>query len=94
MKIVYLAKWKPGADQADIAALLREAPGIFARGPFVSCEHGEGLGLATRADASADWGFIIDIAPSDFGTWRDSQAHEDLGRVLRPIVGEGMTIEF
>ncbi|HKS47006.1 MAG TPA: hypothetical protein VJT49_18220 [Amycolatopsis sp.] len=94
MKIVFLAKWRPETDSAAIENLLEVAEKSLASGPFADYQHGLGLHLAQGGASVADWGFILDLEPDDLERWKTSEAHEALGRALRPICGEGMTIEF
>jgi hypothetical protein len=94
VKIVFLAQWKPGCDRTAIDEFLAIASEALAKGPFKAYEHGVGLRIAQGRARSADWGFVIEIEPGEVERWRASQAHEALGLALRPIFGEGMTIEF
>ena len=94
MKVVLLVKWRPGTEQAAIEAFLDVAEKSLATGLFTDCRHGPGLHLAQGGAQQADWGMILDIEPDKVETWRASKAHEALGQALRPICGEGMTLEF
>lgn len=95
MKIIFLAKFKPGTPAAAADDAVRVAAESLAAGPFTSYEHGRGLGLSHGGGAhDADWGFIIDIDPADVDRWRESEAHEAMGVALRPICSEGMSLEY
>lgn len=94
MKIVFLAAWRPDTGPAAVEAFLAVAEKALADGPFTACHHGRGLRLAQGGARQADWGMILDIEPENVEKWRSSKAHEDLGRALRPLCEEGMTLEF
>lgn len=94
MKIVFLTKWKPEVTQAQVEEALRVADDSFAKGPLLSYEHGLGKNLAVGDVHQADWGFILELEPENFQAWRESDAHEALGQVLRRLAGERITIEF
>lgn len=94
MKIVYLMKWKADVDQEAVDQFLRDVPKVLAEGPFTSVEQARGLKISKRPELSADWGFIVDLAPENFEVWRDSDAHTRLGQLMRPVSGGGMSFEF
>ena len=94
MKIVYLVKWKQDVEQSAIDTFLEEVPKVLAQGPFTSVVQGPCLKISKRPEVSADWGFIVDLAREDFATWRDSDAHQRLGQVLRPVSGGGTSFEI
>lgn len=94
MKIVFLVTWKADSDPAAIDEFVRTIPDVLAQGPFTSWEHGVGLKLSKGGATQADWGFILELDRDDLERWRASDAHQELGRRLRPLSGGGVSFEF